>query len=81
MPQLLALLLVLGGWFLSSPSATEVYLRGIAGAIGTSDPNGAPQADARSTSDPDGATHADAGSNNDPNGAQTDAISTSDPNG
>ncbi len=68
MPQLLALLLVLGGWFLSSPSATEAYLRGIAGVMGTSDPNGAPQTDA--------------GSNNDPNGApQTDAISTSDPNG
>ncbi len=68
MPQFLALLLVLGGWFLSSPSATEVYRREIAGAISTSDPNGAPQMDA--------------GSNNDPNGApQTDAGSTSDPNG
>ncbi len=71
MPQLLALLLVLGGWFLSSPSATEALL-GVAtskaDAGSDSDPNGAPQADARSTSDPDGAPQTDAGSDNDPNG-------------
>lgn len=66
---IVALLLMLGGWFLlPAPSATETFFRATAEAGSDNDPNGAPQTEARSNSDPDGAPQSDARSDSDPNG-------------
>lgn len=71
MPQLLALILVLGGWLLSSPSAMDASLRvtGLKADAGSnSDPDGRPLTKVAGNNDPNGAAHTDAGSDSDPNG-------------